>query len=287
MIICPTHNFTFVHIPKCAGTSIRRQIVGCDPDHIELGRVGRHPILGTIDYGHIPLDQLREHFPEYYSSVRDLDAFAVVRDPLTRLGSALRQVLWQYEKRHMTLIPEDELREKTLRILDRVAAEIDAPSHPMIFFMRQGRFVFDEGRQVTRNLIPLELVPDFIGYLSRRTGVPMETETRANQNVDLKIKGQVGELAFRANHLLWTVLPAGAHARIKNMALRVLSSERSAAEAVGVLDLPEVHGFVTEYYAHDMALYEALKAEQARISSGLKSGDLGQVATEAAAPDVF
>ena len=274
MIICPGQAFVFVHIPKCAGTSIRSQIALCDPDQISMARAGQHPVLGTIDYGHVPLDQLRVHFPENYSYVRRLDAFAVVRDPLQRFGSALRQVLWQYEKRPMTLIPPGELRETTLRMLDRVADEIDVPSAPFIFFMRQDRFILDDGQQVTDHLIPLDLVPNFIGYLSRRTGVPMETEARANQNVDLKVKGPVGKLAFHTNHLLRTVLPRDTHGWIKDRALRVLSTKRSAAEVSGVLDLPEVQDFVTEHYTRDAAIYADVVAGRDALETALKAGKL-------------
>lgn len=280
MIICPTQRFVFLHIPKCAGSSVRRQILGCDPDHIELGRVGRHEDLGRIDYGHIPLDLLRQHFPDYNTPVRNLDAFAILRDPYARFGSALRQVLWRYEKRHMTLIPPDELREMTLRMLDRVAVEIETPSHQLIFFIRQGRFVFDEGRQVAQHLIPLDLVPDFIAYLSRRTGTEMEPEARANQNVDLKVKGRLGALAFRANHLLWTMLPAGLHREIKTAALRVLSTDQSAAEAGGIQNLSEVRDFVTEYYAEDIRLYDTVMARRAEIAEGLAQNDLAQVVSD-------
>jgi hypothetical protein len=277
MIICPTHGFVFVHIPKCAGSSVRGQIQYCDPAHISQARASSHPVLGTIDYGHIPLDQLRVHFPEHYAAVCDLDAFAVVRDPLARFGSALRQVLWQYENRPMTLIPPDELRETTLRMLDHVAAEINAPSHPFIFFMRQERFVYDEGRQLTRGLIPLDLVPEFIGYLSRRTGVPMETGARANQNVDLRVKGAVGKLAFGVNNVLRATLPRGLHSRIKDGALKVLSTKRSAAEAAGVLDLPEVRDFVAEHYVGDIALYESVMARHDEIRDGLLANRLDHV----------
>jgi hypothetical protein len=282
MIICPTHNFVFVHIPKCAGTSIRSQIARCDPDQISMARPGPHPELGTIDYGHVPLDQLREHFPERYAAVRDMDAFAVVRDPLVRFGSALRQMLWQYERRPMTLIPANELREKTLRILDRVATEIEAPSAPYIFFIRQDRFVYDQSEQVTRHLIPLELVPEFIGYLSRRTGVPMETGARANQNIDLRVKGPVGKLAFGVNHVLRATLPQDLHARIKDHALLLLSTKRSAAEAAGLLDLPEVRDFVAEHYAQDTTLYGQVMANRNGLKAELEAGRLPRAQAGAA-----
>lgn len=274
MIICPTHRFVFVHIPKCAGTSIRSQIVVCDPRHVAMARVGRHPVLGTIDYGHVPLDQLRMHFPNEYAALRSFDSFAVLRDPLARFGSALRQVLWQYEKRPMTLIPQAELRETTLRTLDRVAAEIDAPSHPYIFFMRQDRFVFDWNERVTQHLVPLEMVSDFIGYLSRRTGTPMETGARANQNVDLKVKGRLGKIAFGVNDALRRRLPGPLHALLKDTALKVLATRKSAAEVSGVLKIPEVRDFVAEYYARDTELHNAALRDGPALSAAFREARL-------------
>ena len=198
MIISPKHQFVFVHIPKCAGTSVRTQLLKSDPGAIALGKLGNHPVLGAIDYGHIPLGQLGQHFPDHYRNLLDYTSFAVVRDPLERFGSALRQVLWQYEERPMTLIPVAELRAKTLEMLDRIAAEIDAPSAPFIFFARQESFIFDEGQQIVDHLIPLDLTGPFIAYMAERTGTPMDTGMRANQNVDLRYK-RLGGLAYQIN----------------------------------------------------------------------------------------
>jgi hypothetical protein len=274
MIICPNQKFVFVHIPKCAGTSVRSQIVRCDADHISFGRVGRHDVLGTIDYGHIPLDHLRVHFPTEYAAVQQLDSFAIVRDPLARFGSALRQVIWQYEKRPMTLIPPQELREKTLNMLDQVAQEIDEPSHPFIFFARQSRFIFDGDARIVDHLIPLDMVPDFIGYLSRRTGTPMETGVRANQNVDLKVKGRLGQMAYRINGAMRKVLPRGLHDRIKDTALSVLSTKQSAAQASGLLDLAEVKDFVQTHYAQDVKIYHDVMQNRAELKHELTTDNM-------------
>lgn len=271
MIISPRHRFVFVHIPKCAGTSVRTQLIKCDPDHISLGEVGVHPVLGTIDFGHIQLSVLRQHFPEYYANLLDYTSFAVLRDPLARFGSALRQVLWRFEKRPMTLIPPAELRERTLRLLDEIAAEIDAPSPRLIFFARQTDFVFDEGRRLVDHLIPLDLVAEFLGYMERRTGVPLVTSVRSNQNVELRFKS-LGPLAFRVNHMLRRTLPLDVHARIKNAAVGLLARPGDAAEASGVLDLPEVRDFVATEYAGDADLYSAAARDRASISSAL-AGD--------------
>ncbi|MGI1662087.1 sulfotransferase family 2 domain-containing protein [Palleronia sp. KMU-117] len=273
MIISPRHGFVFVHVPKCAGTSVRTQIATCDPDHIALANPGTHPVLGRIDYGHIPLTQLREHFPTHYDYLERFPAFAVIRDPLSRFGSSVRQLLWQYERTPMTMIPPEVLRTRVLEVIDQVADEVDAPSAPMIFFARQRDFVFDGARRMVDHLVPIEHVADLVGYLSRKTGTPMDPDRRSNQNVDLRAKW-LGPLAYDVNDALRRRLPPQWHDRIKSTAVRLLASRKSAAETSGILDLPEVRSFVSRTYADDLALYRQARTEAPALIAGFKSGDL-------------
>lgn len=273
MIISPRHGFVFVHIPKCAGTSVRTQIAACDPDHIALANPGNHPVLGRIDFGHVPLSLLREHFPEHYAYLERLPAFAVVRDPLTRFGSAFRQLLWQYERTPMTMIEPKVLRERILKSIDEVGAEIDAPSHKMIFFSRQSDFVFDDGRRLVDHLVPIENVGDFIAHLAVKTGAPMDPERRSNQNVDLRAKW-LGPAAFKVNDFLRRRLPQQWHARIKDAAVGLLATQKSAAETSGILDLPEVRDFVAETYKADFALYQMAQKEAPDLIAGFRSSRL-------------
>jgi Sulfotransferase family len=287
MIISPRHEFVFVHIPKCAGTSIRTQIVKCDPDCIEMGRVGMHPVLGKLDLGHVPLSLLRVHFPDRYDALRRFTSFAVVRDPLERFGSALRQVLWMYEKRPMTLIPPAEVRDRALRTIEALAARAargETDLHRDIFFARQTDFIRDGGVRVTDHLIPLALVPDFIAYLSARTGTPMDAGMRANQNVTLRVKG-LGRAAYALNGVLRRSLPSGLHARIKDGALRLLARPgRSGAEEAGVLDLPEVRAFVAEHYAEDIALVAEVTRQAPALRAALAEGRLDPAPHHGRAP---
>lgn len=273
MIISPLHRFVFVHVPKCAGTSVRTQIAACDPDHIAMALPGPHPELGRIDYGHVPLSQLRQHFPENYAYLRDLSSFAILRDPLSRFGSSLRQTLWRYEQKPMTLIEPEVLRARTLEIMDELAAEIDAPSARMIFFARQRDFVFDGTDRMVDHLVPIEDVGAFIAYLSQKTGTPMDADRRSNQNVDLRAKW-LGPLAFRVNGFLRERLPQGLHTRIKDAALGVLATRTSAAETSGVLDMPEVHEFVDTYYGEDLTLYRQAQTEAPQLRARFADGSL-------------
>ena len=273
MIISPKHEFVFVHIPKCAGTSVRHQLRQCDPDHIFLGRPGTHPVLGQIDYAHIPVAQLKEHFPDYFDYLIRFDAFALVRDPLERFGSALRQLMWQYEELPMTLIPAGELRDMALRQLDRVAAEVAAPSYQYIFFTRQSDYLFDGKTQVIDHVIPVSLVPELLDYFSQRTGVSLDRERRSNQNVELRFK-RLGALAYSVNRLARQALPAGLHSKVKGAALKLIARKESAAEASGILDLPELRAFVAEHYARDQQVFDAVTAQMEDLRAGLKAGRL-------------
>ena len=280
MIICPTHGFVFVHIPKCAGTSVRLQLRACDPAHVFMGRTAEHPVLGTTDYAHIPLRHLRVHFPEEYAALDRMDGFAIVRDPLTRFGSALRQVLWQYEQRPMTLIPAAEVRDRTLRMLDEIAAVLDDPPHRFVFFTRQEDYVFDQGRQIVEHLVPVELTAELIAYFAHRSGVPLDTGRHSNRNVDLRIKGRAGRVAYGVNAWLRRRLPDRMHARMKGAALRLLARPTTAAESAGVLDLPEVQAFVAEHYAGDIRLYDSVIAWRENIRDGLEMGRLDLIARQ-------
>lgn len=273
MIISPRHRFVFVHIPKCAGTSVRTQIVKCDPGHIAMGEVGTHPVLGQIDFGHVPLPVLRQHFPVEYGYLERFASYAVVRDPLDRFGSSLRQMLWRYHQRPMTLIPADELRELTLAILADISGELDNPSNRFIFFARQRDFILDGDRRMVDHLIPLHLVPDLIAHLARITGTPMDPGTRSNQNVELRFK-KIGGVAYRVNDMLRRTLPLDIHARIKDSALKLLSARKSAAEASGILDLPEVRAFVDRHYAEDQQIYRDVMAGADRMKVDLQADRL-------------
>lgn len=279
MIISPRHRFVFVHIPKCAGTSVRTQLVKCDPDHIAMAEVGMHPVLGKIDYGHVPLSMLRQYFPDEYARLEQFPSYAVVRDPLVRFGSSLRQMLWRYSQKPMTLIPPAELRALTLKALSDIAAELDRPSHQFIFFARQRDFIYDGDRRIVDHLIPMALVPDFIAHLGRVTGTKLEAGTRSNQNVELRFKS-IGGIAYSVNDILRRSLPLDMHARIKGGALRLLSAKKSAAEASGILEMDEVRIFVERHYAEDARIHSETMVQAGALKAALGADCLNRTAKQ-------
>lgn len=89
MIISDRHHYVFAHIPKCTETSVRDALQHLDDrDGFYTGRLDQHPALGLLDYVHIPLVTLRDHFRPELEKAGDHWSFAVVRGPIGRFPSA-------------------------------------------------------------------------------------------------------------------------------------------------------------------------------------------------------
>ena len=57
MILSDRYRFVFIHVPKCAGTSVRAAVAPYhDADSRFLKGVELHPDLGEIDFGIYRLD---------------------------------------------------------------------------------------------------------------------------------------------------------------------------------------------------------------------------------------
>lgn len=259
MIIAERYGFAFIHIPKCAGSSVRQQIEAYDDEAGFFARVKPHPVLGRADYGHFTLAQLRAYFPGHIERLQKLETYAIVRDPLQRFGSALRQTLWMYDKRPMTLIPPAELRDAVRRIIDEIDADFEQLPHQHVFFTPQRDYVYEGDTRFVRYVFPIEATDRFIAAISERVGAPLDAGRRANQNVELRVKA-LGPALFRVNDLLRWAMPRVAHDRLKRAALSVVARKESAAEASGVTEMPEVRDFVRARYAADAALHRAANA---------------------------
>ena len=94
MIISDTKQFIFFHVPKCAGTSIRSELLKHDTrnnfywmHHLLPGGTKDHPPL-PVDKAHMPLTILKELYPNEFNLISEYTTFSISRHPRMRLISA-------------------------------------------------------------------------------------------------------------------------------------------------------------------------------------------------------
>lgn len=145
MIISHKYQTVFLHIPKCAGTSIREALVQSDPDCHQMWGwrwMDRHQRYG--DSAHMPLVDLP---PNILDLVRNYTVIALTRDPLARFFSAIHQHFQQHSYRAKPPI-SDFLRE-----LDSIKIRYD-PAY--VHFCPQHYFLYISTKKYVDHTLRIE-----------------------------------------------------------------------------------------------------------------------------------
>lgn len=223
MIVSDTHEFVFVHIPKCGGTALREPLGAYDnTDSFFTSRVAQLGDLGVVDYVHLPLDVLRVEFPDVYSKLDHYKSFALMRDPETRFGSALGQ--WFKNTRHERIL---ECSPATVvgaarAVLDELERDPSTLRPELIHFRPQADFVKQGGRRIIRRLYRVEDLAILRPTLEQYLGVTLREVTRRNQAMYYRnrfAKTMVGTLRPVLTPV-WNALPLSAKKLIHAALLR-------------------------------------------------------------------
>jgi len=78
MIVSHKHKFVFIHIPKCAGTSIKRSLIPC---------LAEDDIVHAHDLQHLTAAKIRQKYMHSKKDWRQYFRFAFFRNPWDRLYS--------------------------------------------------------------------------------------------------------------------------------------------------------------------------------------------------------
>lgn len=131
MIISHKFQTVFIHIPKCAGTSIRNMLAEADPQCVRMWGwrwMERHQRYG--DSAHMALIDL---MPAHMAAVRDYTTVTLSRDPRQRFLSAVNQHLDQHKYR-TPRTPSEILHELTSTSIRYDPAYIHfCPQHYFIY----------------------------------------------------------------------------------------------------------------------------------------------------------
>ena len=173
MLISDRFQTVFIHIPKCAGTSVREMLVRADPEaerHWGWRWMPRHQRYG--DGAHTTLLDLPPHLLE---KVGKYTVIALVRDPWERFLSAVDQHFMQHKYRNRKSVAE------VLREIDSIRIRYDVS---YIHFCPQHFFTHIANKQLVDHLLHLE-DPDWEEKMRTvliRNGFPADQLNMARRN---------------------------------------------------------------------------------------------------------
>lgn len=264
MIVNDTHRFSFIHIPKCAGTSVRVRLGEFDTSGGAFSvSKGFHPEIGQIDMAHIPLPVLKRFFPEHYEKVRTYESFAIVRDPFQRFSSSLYQRLRMFSAENVRALSVRDLEaasEDAISVLEE-NTNSDLMPYGFIHFQPQHTYLRCDGVQIVRNVFDISDLAEFFAAAGAQLGVAIEdVETAATDRVGAAkfYRSPTAEkirniLTPRMRRALMSALPKG----VSRLGSRLLYEEKDNRFRQ-ILQSQRAIDFVEKFYAADIALYNAL-----------------------------
>jgi hypothetical protein len=260
MIIDDDHRVAFVHIPKCGGTSVRRQLARIDSCHGFFYDRRDHQTLGALDYCHIPLVFLQRHFPVEFEKLAAYRSFALVRDPHTRFASATFERLALFGGvRRTAATARDALREAG-RAIGWLEGRDTFCDPGYIHFARQVDFLALGGRRVVDAIYALDDMDGFAAELQSLTGIDLDPGRRENTN-----------LASPSRLLAWLHRAKPIYSRLTTWdqreallkALRRWRLRGPDALYEAFRRDTRISAFVESYYEADFAIHDAARARMA------------------------
>lgn len=252
MIVSDGLRLAFLHIPKCAGSTVSRDLAAHDTLDDIFRAFWTPPNGGEVAMFHITLAQLEAYFPDVLEKVRTYESYAVIRDPSRRLFSSLGYYMGFVLKQPVR--PDDIGRlEETLRdVSERLYASQGPLESRFVYFTRQSDYVRLHGTRVVRHLYPLEALADLAADLRTRHGITIDISSRLNP---MTVADR--PLVRTMKRVAGPLLPKAARANLRKA---LLPSREETAEAIYqrisatslFLDLME------GYYGEDVLLYRAL-----------------------------
>jgi hypothetical protein len=259
MIISRAHDFGFVHIPKCAGSTIREQLRDKDDLQGRFYRTMQVEGLGKINGNHVPLRWLAEYFPADYAALRAVKSYAITRRPMDRFVSAVSQRIRAMGQEPGNL-SATEIRRLTAEILADLDKAQGFPTGLYTIFMRQTDFTCHDGAQVLTELWPMENIDGFFDMLENRHGLPLIRDTVWNPTVTYRVPAMAGPLK-RAKDMAKKLLPMNAYAKLRDLGIKAFTTKGAPNLNEVLLGTATITAFVADYYRADAEQHAAARAQ--------------------------
>ena len=255
-VLCDRHRFAFLHIPKTGGTTVGHQLADALPhDRFLAAGFSLGTEVGEVYHDHLTLRQLSTLRPDLFRRLADCDVVAVLREPLSRLRSALYQYIRNSGPEEPGLLDRRAIGAVMDRVMRQVRQSANWPL-PFNFFRPQVEYVRLDGRRYVGRTYDFADLAPMADHVRARTGVELDLgeRRRGSRHYDPAQRRTLGS-ALRA--LRW-VLPAAAHDALRARALRAIEQPSNPAMDA-VLRSDTVREFVRDFYAEDAILYDDMR----------------------------
>jgi len=185
MIISDRHKLAFIHIPKCAGSTVRSELASIDEraERYENKLVAWHDALGLIDYHHLPLVYLKDLFRDDFDIINYYQTFALIRDPFDRFPSSMAQRLKMYKETTLEKIAERDLWAEIETVVSSLSKLKDCEPvicHDLIHFARQSDYTHIAGERYVKNIYKVENVGGLLSHVASLVGSDFSANAREN-----------------------------------------------------------------------------------------------------------
>ena len=263
MIICDDRQFAFIHIPKCAGTSVRRALHRLDTRGEQFFRIGDHGSMGRVHMAHLTLPDLATFYPATLAAVRGYRSMAIVRDPVDRFYSAITQRLREFGEIAQSAITPAMVEQDAHRVIDYLESGPPRIDLEHVHFQRQCDFVELGGERIVKAIFPLRDMAAAARYIHALTGVEVGEEKR-NSSVELRFGVlRPVQRVLRDHYARW--VPATRRAEIRRRMTRA-GLYRDITKQRYIQPGDRVDRFIRDYYARDFEIIAALDGS-ARIEA--------------------
>ncbi len=265
MIIDDKHEIAFIHIPKCAGTTVRKHLQPFDRSNgYFTARVEKHNQLGMLDYVHIPLFVLKEYFLEEFDLVNEYWSFAIMRDPFSRFASSVSQRLKMYGGMPIHEMSKGEIINEVNVCIDFLRSKsgnyVLLPAE-YIHFQRQIDYIYVDKKKVVKSIYTMSDISLVLNLLQEKIGGEAEDiadgESLASENNTLVYRNDLIRLIIKMIKPCSSLLPNGIRDVFRD---KVYVSRDSKMADVFMSDT--VRGFVEDYYRSDIELFNKVNKKR-------------------------
>lgn len=249
MIIIDELKFAYVHIPKCAGTSIKQS----NPDQ-EMTRIDNG--LG-FESTHLPLSYIKMKAPVVYEKILSYDSYAHVRDPVLRFRSALFQHSRGFLDLSSAECDDDTLRRIAHDVIDFIkSSELPFPEK-YEHFTPQHTYIEEDGVLVVKNVAVLGDFRLLNGFYSRNG---FNTIGRPENVSRTPKEGWFSVASYVVKPFVRKLLPENLKVKIWEWLVDKGYYQSLSESSPDFLKRdPEIMSFIKDYYARDFVIYENAK----------------------------